>query len=101
MKPVVTNDPILNIVERIDYLADEYRKKQTTQTLIDFLFFRTDANDMLARMWVHKIINPEKTYACTSYIGFVTKELNIFPNLPDCDEESKLKLIKWKEGLNR
>lgn len=99
-----TKNIILNIANKIDHLADEYRKEPTTGNLIKFIHFRTDCISLIMKMIFGGLYDYDESYKIQVYLSIVTDELEIFdkPNgksVPQPEYVEKIK--KWRSKLNR
>jgi hypothetical protein len=94
---------ILNFADKLDYLADDYREKQTTGSLIEFIHFRADCVNMICKMLFGGIYDFDEVYKIQVYLAIVTDELGIFDDnnksVPQPEFVEQIK--KWRSRLNR
>lgn len=94
---------ILNLADKLDYLADEYRKKQTTGDLIEFIHFRSDCISIIMKLTFGKIYDFHDAYNFQVYLSIVTDELEVFndhsKSVPQPEFVEKIK--RWRSRLNR
>ena len=95
---------ILNLADKLDYLADKYRNDQTTDALIDFIHYRTECIKMICCMLFGGVYPFDQVYNMQVYISIVSDELNIFdPELGKSVSQPEFveKIKKWRSRLNR
>jgi hypothetical protein len=94
---------ILNLADKLDYLADEYRKKQTTGALIEFIHFRADCISVIMKLTFGGIYDFNESYNIQVYLAIVTDELGVFDDdsksVPQPEFVEKIK--RWRSKLNR
>ena len=78
MRDGSVNDNLMaNILEQTDRLARRYKKNKTTESLIEFVQFRSDCMDIIVKLTSMGLYSFDELQNCIWYINMVTDELEI------------------------
>lgn len=92
-----TDNVAKNMLDKLDVLADAYRKNKSTQALINFIQFRDDFLKLEADLSLTKLINFNTGWNMMVYCGVVTDELEIFDNGKSVQDPKFVQEIKtWR-----
>jgi hypothetical protein len=104
-KEVTSKNIIKNMLDRIDELAENYRKEKTTDALIEYIQFRDDIIKLtlnLKFMNLYPRTNDKTLWNLTCYEVVVTDELKIFHNGKSVPDKTFVKELKeWREKFDK
>jgi len=96
------NDELMvNILEHTDRLVHRYKKNRTTDSLIEFVQFRSDCINILLKLAFMDLYSQDELWNCESYIDVVTDELNIFHGEKTILDEKDIERIKMWRSCRR
>jgi len=96
------NDNLMaNILEQIDRLAHRYKKNKTTESLIEFVQFRSDCMDIIVKLTSMGLYSFDELQNCIWYIDMVTDEIEIEALHSGIVDEKVIERVKMWRSCRR